>query len=111
MAKTNRWEKESRDFIEALTGGTDITLKKKNADTGRETPDQRRRRERLEHLQRTSGGRPRNGSPVTDPLVVYNFKIRQSELDRLKELSGEHTRTMRDLLSEAVADLLDKYAK
>ena len=106
MAKKNRWEQESRDFIEALTGGADVSVRKPGKDDTRQKSESE---QRLDYIRRTAGGRPRRDSPVTDPLMVYNFKVRRSTLEELRSLSGRSTRTIRDLMEEAISDLLVKY--
>ena len=106
---SDRWQKESNDFLDALTGGsTTNPLEKKSADKKGVIQDTEKAR-KLRQRQLTAGGRPRLDSPAADPLVVYNFKIKKSELEALRSLSLDKTLTIRELLSEAVADLLQKY--
>jgi len=57
------------------------------------------------------GGRPRLDSPATDKLVPYNFKLKESELEAVRRLAEDNTRTIRSLMSEAIADLLRKYGE
>ena len=103
---TKRWEKESSEFLDALTGGNNENpLKGKG---GKTAEDERKARE-LHLRQTTAGGRPRNGTTVSDPLVTYNFKIKESELRAVKKLSLDRTLTIRELMSEAIGDLLKKY--
>lgn len=106
--KPDKWDQESRDFIEALTGGHARVLNVRRPAASELEKELQRK---ADYASRTGGGRPRAGHPVTDPLTPYNFKIRASRLERLRELSRSQTRTMQDLLAEAVDDLLEKHAK
>ena len=105
----NRWEKESQEFLEALTGGNPVKhISKKRTQAG--IPEElSEKAQRLRIKQTTAGGRPRLDSPATDRSVVYNFRIKETELQELKKLSLENTKTMRELISEAVGDLISKY--
>ena len=99
-----RWEKESQEFVDTLIDGVVNPLNKKEQKTRTETTKQRALRIR----QTTSGGRPSSGT-TTDPLVPYNFKLHRSELEAVKTLALERTMTIRELMGEAVNDLLTKY--
>lgn len=106
MGTKKRWEKEGEDFLNALTGGDlDNPLKKKKP-----SADETEAEQRLRIRQTTAGGRPSLHSPVTDPLVPYNFKIKASELDAIRNLAKDKTKTIRELMSEAIHDLITKYA-
>ena len=105
-SKQDKWSMESQEFLDALTGGKIRVL---NIRENRDPEGPRNYNADLEYIRRTSGGRPRNNAPVTDPLTTYNFKIRRSVLERLRGLSGDMTRTMQSLLTEAVEDLITKY--
>lgn len=108
---SERWKKESKDFLDALTGGnTENPLSERKKTEDRTPPHDREKEMKLLIRQRTAGGRPRKDA-IQDPLVTYNFKIRDTQLQALRTLSLDKTLTIRELLTEAVDDLLDKYGK
>lgn len=103
--KKSRWEKEAEDLLDALGGPKVNPLQRKKSTSERE------KERRLAYLQKTSGGRPRKGESPDDAMVTYNFRIRQSELNELKQVAVNTTKTIRELMSEAVSYIVKKYSK
>lgn len=108
--KKGRWRKESGEFLDALISGMTIEPGKtgERKDEG-DDPERDRKRQALDTTRYRKGGRPRLDSPATDKLVPYNFKLKESELDAVRRLAEDNTRTIRSLMSEAIADLLAKH--
>lgn len=108
--KKGRWRKESGEFLDALISGMTIEPGKTGGGKGpSDDPDRDRKRQALDTERYRKGGRPRLDSPATDKLVPYNFKLKESELEAVRRLAEDNTRTIRSLMSEAIADLLRKY--
>lgn len=112
MAKNlNRWQKESGEFLDALVGSTEpYRGHKETTAEAEQLSEQDIEKEKLLKLRQISGGgRPKHDAPPLDRLIVYNIKIKESDLNALRQLSKDQTLTIRELLSEAVHDLLVKY--
>ena len=103
VKKKSRWEIESERLLDAL-GGPRV-----NPVSTALTAEEKEKERRLIYLQRTSGGRPKSSESPEDALVTYNFRIRQSQLDRLRTLCINTTKTARELLAESLQLLFDKY--
>ena len=109
--KKGRWRKESGEFLDALISGMTIEPGKTGGGKGPDDdPDRDRKRQALDTERYRKGGRPRLDSPATDKLVPYNFKLKESELEAVRKLAEDKTRTIRSLMSEAITDLLRKYS-
>ena len=109
--KLQRWQKESGEFLDALIGGTEPYRDPAGTPPGSEEQSQKEAdKEKLLKLRQFSrGGRPKNNASVSDRLTVYNIKIKESELNALRQLAKKRILTIRELFSEAVNDLLEKY--
>ena len=126
MPTSKRWQKESGELLDTIITPPKEIIEsvQKQAEKARrqdpgtpdgDTPPSPREEssdaeKRLRWKQKTAGGRPKTEeAPSRDPLIPYNFKAKASQIERLRALSLKETRTLRELLTEAIEDLLEKY--
>ena len=99
-----RWERESREFLENLSGHLDSV----NDDNKENELSILQKKFELERRRNKSGGRPR-AETHQDPLVPYNFRVRKSLLDRVRAVADTNFKLISELMNEAIEDVLTKY--